>query len=128
MTATQTTLALYAPEPVSARRGQRRAERARTIELHQHGKHAEVIAVAQTVAIDLCRTGKRAAPSWLVPVGCVTATCLEEEMTERGLLKPEDAADTRWKGGVFTRANGWRRVGYAPVGSKGRVVAVWERA
>jgi hypothetical protein len=118
MTGVQTALLLDAPEPATARHRQRRAERARTMDSLQHGRHEAEITLARQVARELCELH-----------GETTATRLRAEMVRRGYVRA-DEKETRWVGGVFFgKHSGFVRTGqYVPEGSHGSMRPVWKLA
>lgn len=129
MTTSQTSLFHAPPEAASPSRArQKRSERDRTLESLQYGRRRALIDLAHRVAVEMAEANVCAMPSWCVPNGCVTAPQVLTEMKRRGYVA-EDEKESRWCGGAFPGGAGknakWRRVGYAPLGSKGRAVAVW---
>lgn len=129
MTPSQTTLFPAPSEAASpARARQRHQERDRSLEALQHGRRRALIALAHQVAVEMAEANACAMPSWCVPDGCVTAPQVIAEMKRRGFVR-EGEKELRWCGGAFPGGAGasakWQRTGYAPVGSKGRAVAVW---
>jgi hypothetical protein len=116
MTGVQTALLLDAPEPVTARHRQRRAERDRAVDMQQHGKHRETVALAVKVACEL-----------IALHGSTCSPRVRAEMERRGLI-PKDA-DRRFMGGALHPSRGFRVTGeWVPEGSKGQRVPMWRMA
>jgi hypothetical protein len=114
VTAAQSTLDFTGPLPLVQERAQQRdAERDRSLEALEHGKHAEDIEIANGVAVQLAALDRDR---------CVTAPRLQAELERRGLIAA--GGDTRWLGGVLTRKR-WVRVGTVNEGSKARPVGLW---
>lgn len=88
-------------------------------------KRDAILDTLEVVRVDLVRLGKEAAVYLSAMEGGVTSVRVAEWLRAQGHGPAMDAVDARWMGCLFR--SGWRRVGYAPVGSHKRPCAVWER-
>lgn len=58
--------------------------------------------------------------------GRVTAPEVLSTLRERGFSEALDKVDRRFMGAVFRQ--GWKRIGWEPMGSHGRPVSIWQKA
>lgn len=101
--------------PPGARKRREHAKRDRVLDALQQTR-ADLIAAADTVARRLCAQN-----------GQVTSTEVFDELRVQGHGPKLDQVDPRFMGAVFRKGNGWNRIGFEPIGSHGRPVAVWTR-
>ena len=80
-----------------------------------HEKRAELIEVGRRIASEIARAR-----------GAVTSVDVFEAMRAQGYADKMLSVDPRWMGAVFRPRKGWKRVGWKPIGSNARPVAVWE--
>lgn len=73
---------------------------------------------------DLITTATDIAMAHAIKHGNVTSVDVFDELRKRNT--DLGGVDPRWMGAVFREGKGWRRVGWAQLGSHGRAVAVWE--
>jgi len=91
----------------------------------ERDERERILGALEGVRAELVEVGKRTAQQLSV-WGPVTSVAVFAAMRAAGYGHMMDQVDSRWAGCLFRR--GWRRVGYEPIGSHCRPVAMWERA